>query len=1151
MYYAFLVRRPHVQVPTKLTINRAGDMFKGLETHSTLYVLHHSTPLASLDPMEVIHILKMRPKVPSLSGGSGSVTPPPQFSREATPMKRLSESDTSPVPSPMFGSGIGQKSFQTVSHSTLKPEQERDIAIFRSFCAMRLVMDAIWNSVQLANNTHPNLVVSTSASSSKPTSSTHLKDAPGQAERKASSKAVRKLELGDDSSFTSQQPEGGSDNAKESGTTGKNGGSSEPLKSKLYRNLVFDKLHEAKVYVSLIHPLNYRLEVLENMFSLLFLTSDELKQAVVGEAVEGPPAPSPGGGVAPLNKMDSFSSPGNGADGVATAAITSFALIKSQHTFLMDEDVTSDLLEMLMDCMFELRTDKVVRTQHKETSSSGKRDPSDLSPTIAVKSSVPHTSLHPRSSKLEQFITEARWRLKLVSSKYGITAGGGISPAVVAKFRSQSVAYDVFSSSDESVFEMSESEEEEKKEKKESRKRVRKTPSSDMREKDIVTSLTTLTPDVLSDGKSPTVSLERVSPFPSSQLSSPAPRPHSITPKHRRSVSPSPKTKQQGHGSKLKVAKVVSRGSRHTSPSSSAQTQSSSGAKNLPPVRKLLDDSGDYAADVEEKSPNISVSRKKRLRSRSSQSNLRKRRQRKSESSESSGFSKNNVVCKMLASPGSLLRMCLKHGNYNKAKEVVKMFKMEGQFGEAFVTFSEDFEQVSSDLSRRLQSRVRGSHSTTLSTSLSLSSSMTRTPTKGKQLEESTGRNFSSDGATSSAFEHTSLQEAILNATSNSGPLDSLHRLLAPSSISKMLFSGDEQLEKVAAESAVLRTLSDHVQPLIMLDLVCSGRVDGYVAKRIIQEAVSRSQDVFQSLHSRGSSLRRVKSHSSAGTPEGTLGGPFFLLHTLYELVGQFALPGGSQPQQSVVQPPYGSPHSLLTSLRHHLDVSTLTHSKSFDDLVRSSREKLEYVIDQKRSMLSSSTSEILVELSQGKVNKDETSSSSQKQSGAMIFDEVIRALNGTPDFISSSPWSSSSSGKDRCLMRHLSSSQRLGSLEDAPGHHGVRFSYVRQFSRYLVKLVDLLVNCLGVSRAEASKDMLLISVLREGPSQLLGWLVFEQGILPQRLEAMMGDFPQLRIVDVLVKCCCPTLPSNTAVSRQGKPTAYINVFICEAACCS
>ena len=1018
---------------------------------------------------------------------------------------------------------------------------------------MRLVMDAIWNSVQLANNTHPSLAAAGATSDSKLGSGSLLSKAPGMREQRLLPKAARKLDLGGDGEpAPSQQESDSSKSSSEKSTGAKKESEGEPLRSRLYRNLVFDKLHEAKLYLSSVHPLNYRLEILENIFSLLFLTSDEIRQPKVSEGVDGTSLTPPLGGVAStssLHKTDSFSSPGN-LDSLSTA-ISSIALIKSQHTFLIDEDVASDILDMLKDCIFELRAAKFVLTQQNEAAaatSAGVGMSGELSPTIAVKSSVPHTSLHPRSSKLEQFINEARWRLKLVSSKYGITAG--LSPAMALKFKGQPVTFDLFSSSDESVFELSDSEDEKKeKEEKEVRKRVRKkTPSSEAKDKDATGLRVTPTPqqpDIPFDGKSPHVDAASsiggrpFSAIMSSQLSSPAPRPRSITPKARRSLSPVPlKLKRHGSSSgpisKVKASSKGShRGSRHTSPSSSAQVQGTSITRTF----KAEDDSGDYAADVEEKSPDPSSSKKrKRLKSRSSQMSLRKRWQRKSERSES-GFSKNSVVCKMLASPGSLLRMCLKHGNYTKAKEVVKMFAMEGKFGDAFIKFSEDFEQVSSELSRRphaQQQGVKGSHSS--SPSGKQSSRDTTSSLKGKPEMKQRSSSEPLNGPSAS----TSLQVAILNATSSSGPLDCLHRLLVSADINRMLFSGDEQLEKVAQESAILRGLSDHVQALIMLDLVCSSRIDGQLAKRIVEMAVSRSQ----SHHSKAAaSLRRVKGSHHPGSASGELvaGSPFLLLQTFFEVAGYFTYPGAQQ--QSVIQQPYGSPHSLLSGSLHQLDVTTVRNSKTFVDNLRNSREKLEYIIGQKRSELSATTSEILLELSQSSSGTTEetppTTAQQQHQSTVTVFDDVVRALSGTPDFLSlspssPSPSSTSSSSKEQSLMRRPSSSLRLSLLDDSQGHR-VRYAYVRQFSRYLIKLVELLIKCLAIAKSDVNKETLLVSVLREGPSQLLGWLVFEQGIQPHRLEAVMGDFPQLSIVGVLVKCCCPPLPSNAALSKRGE----------------
>ena len=66
-----------------------------------------------------------------------------------------------------------------------------------------------------------------------------------------------------------------------------------------------------------------------------------------------------------------------------------------------------------------------------------------------------------------------------------------------------------------------------------------------------------------------------------------------------------------------------------------------------------------------------------------------------------------------------------------------------------------------------------------------------------------------------------------------------------------------------------------------------------------------------------------------------------------------------------------------------------------------------------------------------------------------------------------------------------------------------------------------------------------LLSVLPESPSHMLGRLVFEQSIKPHHLEGLMGEFPHLQIVEVLVKCCCPHVPSSAVlpvVTRMPRP---------------
>lgn len=66
------------------------------------------------------------------------------------------------------------------------------------------------------------------------------------------------------------------------------------------------------------------------------------------------------------------------------------------------------------------------------------------------------------------------------------------------------------------------------------------------------------------------------------------------------------------------------------------------------------------------------------------------------------------------------------------------------------------------------------------------------------------------------------------------------------------------------------------------------------------------------------------------------------------------------------------------------------------------------------------------------------------------------------------------------------------------------------------------------------TKASLLVTLLNESPSEVLGRLVFEQGITPQRLESLMQDFSHLHVVEVIIKCCCPTLPSSAPSTSTG-----------------
>lgn len=503
-------------------------MFKGLESHSTLFVLHHYTPLASLNPVEVIDILKMRPRVPLVSTVAG-MTPPPQFSRGATPM-RLPGDPESPI---LLSPNDTQKSFPVLSLKSLQPEQERDISIYRSFCALRLVLDAVWTSVEITNGTIDKI-----ESSLQTTPSLSI-------EPKENSKAARKLNFGS-SSLDNGPPE------KELSIK-LNG-------SERYSSGVVDKLQEAKLYISQIEPLNYRLELLEDIFSLLFLTSSDIKPMSVNDAKE----------ILPENvKTKMEGSLPSGWTNEFSSAFSSVALIRSKAGFLIGERIASDLLLMLQDCINELRAAKFQQTQQSGSS--------HTKVTNTIKSSIPFTSLQQKIVQLEQYINEAKWRLQLVSSKSGILA----SPLSKSRLTLSNV--DTFSSCDENISDVSESEQEEpiRKERKRHKKPsiiFSKTKENTPTFSGLQNSQTFLF-EHQKQNRSPSPVFPTPSPIFSSSLSAPLP---SI--KEPRSLSSPRSSKRQVHS----------------------------------PIKKSESDSGD-CADAEDPSPISEFKKKKCRRSRSSQ----------------------------------------------------------------------------------------------------------------------------------------------------------------------------------------------------------------------------------------------------------------------------------------------------------------------------------------------------------------------------------------------------------------------------------------------------------------------------------------------------------------------------------------------------
>lgn len=994
----------------------------------------------------------------------------------------LGDSEASPAPSPMLGMAGGGGSPHRLYSAALKPEQERDISIFRSFCALKLVLDAVWSSVLLRDGMMPSapghraqqsvekdprasggLTSSSSSSSPAPpiSNKTMSGSGRGSSSKRLPTKAARRLELGsqglksaiDEENFVNDLPEEiqGSVNMHR-------------VLNQQYKWSVTDRLQEAKMYLAHVFPLGYRLEVLEDIFSLLLLTSSDVR-----------PTKSTANADQDEPLTDRPSSSYN---------ISSFiALVKSRNEFLADERIASEMLEVLQDCIRELRAAKYTLSQQSEDLQG---EGSSLS-SNGVQSSVSVASLNARTTRLEQYVNEARWRLQMVLSEHGTASSMSLFSKLESRWSGgagERGANSCLSGSGEDSDSVwgTESEEEDVEEgerlcsgKGKVRRRQRGSLVSQTELRDDGSGSVGSRTDPAhphqpasrcsSAGSHPRSSRGKHSPspapLPSSMFSvaTPAPRPSGFVASRHSRVSPTP----QKPISKQKLSSTSS--SINSRPGASESKTNSSGSthRHSYPHRQTYrlvdeeDDSGD-CADVEERSPKMASAKKKRkrMRTRSQSSHFaasRKRRFQLAEQSSEPKPSRSSIVSRMLASAGSLLRVCLRHSNYMKAGEVVHTLHMEGQFGEAIIQFSEQFEAVGRELTQ--QSRL-STHSRMKRSSPSSASSVSSSHPHSSNLSHSgtppphsvsPKPSFSSSSTSQRQPQNMNLQVAIMNARSSFDPLQHLHQLLAPPAIHQMLFSGDSELELLMAEDEGLRCLAKHVPSLVMLDMVCGYKIGGSIATKILEMASDRlNRDLFNI---------------------ADVSGPFALLKLMSDAAIHYPQSTSFPSQTALISPPHASPHSLLTVTTHVLTPSAISQTKVFADLYREAREKLEAEIDVSNAeILASKEGESadvfsqLTELVTAEENQDGMSTPTsplrqQTPPSGNIFDELIRALHSVPPVQNIYPANVVSRGD-----------KSLGGFHGRKSDHGVEsgvVSYLWQFSRYISKLIELLIKCLDM----------------------------------------------------------------------------------------
>ena len=716
--------------------NKAMEMFDGLETHSVLYVLHHSTPLACLDPTEVIEILRMRPHVPTSSGGT---TPPYPFSGSATPTKY-------PVSAPV--SELSKLRASTPSPSLLtsgsifyfprklKPEQERDIAVYRAFCAVKLVMDALY----LCANHDASQIGGEEKTSTKE-SGTRKKSVSTRRRLISDSKEepvmiTTSLHL----PMLKDEP----DESMELGIT--------------------RRLHKAAEFVSLIQPLNFRLEILENLFSLLFLKHEDIVECKKLSAFD----------TSLLITDDVKESKTN--SNVQTEQALKWLQKFGRDTpsafssgFIVNEQFADELLTILQDCLLDLTSAKYA--MRRQSSASGlqiSEQVGDLEMTLDsahMKCAISQSSFNQHITRLKHYINEAKWRLQLVTSK------------LISK-------QERLSEDDSDV----------------------EAPEAHANE---------ITSPEVEDEEMEKTNFAKRRLF--SKCEEPAAGDDLFVPQRQRSDS----SVSHSSGKADDVSSLLQHVKEDTGEDGDNEGMKQSLRTKDKPTKRARSFSTSSRQKVEEAGRSLSSMRLQAV----------------------TQF--QNIISIMLASPQSLLYMCLQRGNYDKAKEILKMFNMEGKVGESLVHFTESYIALRQEFQRYYRLSTPKTSPQVYSSYLDSRSSGDTTPDSMSSSNTPTVDSLKLLGTGKKETPNIALQTALLTCTTLASPLDSVHKLLASPFINDMLFAGDVELEKHVTGIPLLQDLMQHTPTLILLDILCTNCMSGEVARQLVAMATQRSGQVL------------------------------------------------------------------------------------------------------------------------------------------------------------------------------------------------------------------------------------------------------------------------------------------------------------------
>ncbi|XP_077991490.1 zinc finger FYVE domain-containing protein 26-like [Glandiceps talaboti] len=931
---------------------RASHMFHGLENHSILYVLHKSLYLADLDEKLVLDILQERPVLPAThesKGDDGKEKKSVRFAPTEEEDKQLSI------------------------------EQERDAIIYRSYCALKLVLDVMCFCKQGPSGYDNNSV------------------------------AVQ-LESPTASKLNSVSRESCENDTK----------SETQIFTDIYNNQVRKKLQAVRQHLAQLYPLTYRVETLENIFSLLFVTHNDLKDSNsvqvenVSDSEEGhvdeyPRTRSSGeSATSPMTPVleRSLEMSGEMSSEFVEVTVPDFAIqrmsngrekkngsfhsdsdkLKSDNIsprsstsvcqehktgYIANRQVTGDVLNTLKDCLVDLSTAKYVQS---ETYKGEEVIETQTDLANHIKCSVPVNSLQQRLARLSQYINEAQWRYQLVSNTSNEHKEELTCPI--------DDTYDSYTEDDSLSY------------------------YGD------------------SDGEN--------------RLS-----------RRRRRMSSDLKSRS----SSLRDSSGVESGS-YTTGSQKSQEQPTSDAS--------------------------ANNRDRRRR--------KKRRHRKRGSGRGLHKSSGGIISRLLASPNTLLRMCLRKANYPQARQVTKLLNIEDRAEVIEASFAQHFQIAMKKLQSLGPKKEKVSER---------SSIHHRTPLIKSDLG--------------------SIADVAAAGMASPSAMGIVDELLSTSELPIII--NEDTRDASNAVVAKFATNSD-IATLIKLDLACTASSSWHYCRDLLEVCTDQLQaeSIEMGSRERMPSTGRQSTKKVVSEKEGkVLVGPKTIIQQIWNLLNASTYESSVPIRQTSLQKHFQRClRNILTTGTYPITAATLqAHVNSCNEQA--------LVIKKLQNVLKEYTepeSDVVIKTtgrpsSPEKARKSAAIAAVSQSVSRSVVRQTMSQLLETYD-----------------KNTHMVYGEVI--MEKTDGDSGgTKADYLRSLYQHVDVLASLVLDSTNVMAGSSKvKSPNPFTVLEEGLTTMLGRMIFDQQIPPTRLESVAGQL-KLNLVQTVVQMCCPSIPLTPGTSPR------------------